>query len=246
MAPSWTVLNSRRRRLVALAIAATALGACTPKAKGEEGSKAGRQVPDDARGLEEVRYLALGDSFTAGTGNPPSAAFPSRLASLWRAHGRQVTLENVAVNGYTTEDVLEQEVPQVAPFHPTLVTLAVGANDRVHGWSADVYRSHVQLLFRAVIDAGVSPSRIVALPQPDWSLSPAAASFGDPARIGADIVAFNAVLRDEARAAGARYVDLYPLMHREAEAKMLAPDGLHPSARSHEEWAAALYEQIEP
>jgi lysophospholipase L1-like esterase len=152
----------------------------------------------------------------------------------------------VAVNGYTTEDVLEQEMPTVAPFHPTLVTLAVGANDCVRGWSADDYRSNVRVLLREIIDAGVAPNRIVALPQPDWALSPLAASFGDPARLGAEIVAFNAILRDEARAVGARYVDLYPLMHRQAEAKMLASDGLHPSARTHEEWAAALNEQLEP
>jgi lysophospholipase L1-like esterase len=104
----------------------------------------------------------------------------------------------------------------------------------------------VRVLFRAIIDAGVTPQRIVALPQPEWSLSPAAASFGDSSEIGADIVAFNAVLRDEAQAAGAHYVDLYPLMHRQAEAKMLARDGLHPSARTHEEWAEALYERMEP
>jgi lysophospholipase L1-like esterase len=134
----------------------------------------------------------------------------------------------------------------VASFHPTVVTLAVGANDRVHGWSADVYRSHVRVLLRAIIDAGVAPDHIVALPQPDWSLSPAAAWFGDPAQIGADIVAFNAVLHEEADAAGVRYVDLYPLMHREAEAKMLARDGLHPAAHAHEEWAAALYERMQP
>jgi len=235
VAPYWSVFT-RRWFLVALAVAAPALGGCGRKAN----------ASDAALGLDEIRYLALGDSFTAGTGNPPSAAFPSRLASLWRAHGRIVTLKNVAVNGYTTEDVLEQEIPQVAPFRPTLVTLAVGANDRVHGWSADVYRSNVRVLFRAIIDAGVTPNRIVALPQPDWSLSPAATSFGDPAQIGADIVAFNGILRDEARAAGARYVDLYPLMHQEAETKMLASDGLHPSASSHEQWAAALFDQIEP
>jgi lysophospholipase L1-like esterase len=195
---------------------------------------------------EEIRYLALGDSFTAGTGNAPADAFPSRLASLWRAHGRRVTLKNVAVNGYTTEDVREQEISAVAPFHPTVVTLAVGANDRVHGSSADVYRHGVRVLFREIIDAGVAPNRIVALPQPDWSLSPAAAEFVDPAQIGADIVAFNGVLRDEARAAGARFVDLYPLMRKQAEAKMLASDGLHPSARALEEWADALYEQMQP
>jgi lysophospholipase L1-like esterase len=194
----------------------------------------------------EIRYLALGDSFTAGTGNQPADAFPERLASLWRAHGRRVTLENVAVNGYTTEDVRGRELPKVAPFHPTLVTLAVGANDYVRGSGADAYRSRVRVLLREIIDAGVAPNRIVALPQPDWSLSPAAASFGDSRQIGAAIVAFNTILRDEARAAGALYVDLYPLMHQQAEAKMVAGDGLHPSARAHAEWASALYEQVAP
>lgn len=215
------------------------LGGCRRSAPPGAGEEA-------ARGIEEIRYLALGDSFTAGTGNTPADAFPSRLASLWRAHGRVVTLENLAVNGYTTEDVQAQEIPEVAPFHPTLVTLAVGANDYVHGWSADIYRSHVRVLFRAIIDAGVAPMRIVALPQPEWSLSPAAASFGDSRQIGADIAVFNTILREEARAAGARYVDLSPLMHQQAEAKMFAGDGLHPSARALAEWAAALYEQVEP
>lgn len=134
----------------------------------------------------------------------------------------------------------------MAPFHPTLVTLAVGANDYVRGWSAEVYRSHVRVLLRAIIEAGVAPEQIVALPQPEWSLSPATASFGDSRQIDAAIVAFNAILRNEARAAGARYVDLYPLMREQAEEKMLAGDGLHPSARAHAEWAAALYERVEP
>jgi lysophospholipase L1-like esterase len=237
---------TRRWLLVALVVAAPAFGGCDRKAEGAARSNAPAQVSDAALALAEIRYLALGDSFTAGTGNSPSAAFPSRLASLWRLHGRKVTLENLAVDGYTTEDVLEQEIPRVAPFRPTLVTLAVGANDCVHGWTADFYRSNLRVLFRAIMEAGVAPNHIVALPQPDWSLSPAAAWFGDPAQIGAEIVAFNGILRDEARAAGARYVDLFPLMHQQAEAKMLTRDGLHPSARSHEQWAAALYEQIRP
>lgn len=227
------------RSIVLVPLALAVLG-CEPSSRGPTEDSA------PARGREEIRYLALGDSFTAGTGCSPADAFPARLASLWRAHDRPVTLKNVAVNGYTTDDVQQQELPQVAAFRPTFVTLAVGANDYVHGWSADVYRSHVRVLFRSIIDAGVAPSRIVALPQPDWSLSPVAASFGDPRDIGAAIVVFNGILRDEARAAGARYVDLYPLMHTQAEAKMIASDGLHPSARAHAEWAAALYERLAP
>ena len=219
------------------------LGACnrTPSPSGdplETGTRSG-----DAR--EDVRYLALGDSFTAGTGNLPAEAFPSRLAERWRAT-RRVTLENLAVNGYTTDDVASREIPEVGAFHPTLVTLAIGANDRVRGSTADAYRGHVRAILHAIVDSGVPPLHIVTLPQPEWSSSPAAASFGDPQKLGADIVAFNAVLREETAAVGARYVDLFPLMHRQAEAKSLASDGLHPSARAHDEWAAALFEAIAP
>ena len=49
---------------------------------------------------------------------------------------------------------------------------------------------------------------------------------------------------DEAETAGARFIDLYPLMHRQAAAEMLATDGLHPNAEAHEEWARTLAEKL--
>ena len=54
------------------------------------------------------------------------------------------------------------------------------------------------------------------------------------------IASFNGILRDEADAIGARYVDLFPLMQREARAGMIADDGLHPKAAAYDEWAAEL------
>ena len=51
---------------------------------------------------------------------------------------------------------------------------------------------------------------------------------------------FNRILREEAGAAGARYVDLFPLMEKQARAQLLASDHLHPSAKAHDEWAEAL------
>lgn len=198
----------------------------------------------EAESREEIRHLALGDSFTAGTGSTPEESFPSRLAARWRARGRRVALKNVAVNGYTTDDVLRAEIPEIAPFRPTLVTIAIGANDRVRGDGVEKYRSQARKVLRAILDAGISPKRVFALPQPDWSISPVAASFGDPGVLSRDIVAFNGVLREEAEAAGARYVDLFPLMERQARSRMLAGDGLHPSAKAYDEWAAALDELL--
>jgi len=80
-----------------------------------------------------IRYLALGDSFTIGTGTTPDKAFPALLAGKWRAAGRAVELLNPAVNGYTTDELITRELPHVAVFRPTFVTLLIGANDIVRG-----------------------------------------------------------------------------------------------------------------
>ncbi|MBX3187940.1 MAG: SGNH/GDSL hydrolase family protein [Labilithrix sp.] len=228
--------------LVALCLCG-ALG-CSRDGNPRETSSPGRTVTKESDAAAEIRHLALGDSFTAGTGTSIEHAFPSRLAARWRARGKRVILKNVAVNGFTTDDVLRVEIPEIAPFRPTLVTIAVGANDRVRGDGPEKYRAQARAVLKAIVDAGVPPRRIVALPQPDWSVSPIAASFGDPSVLANDIIAFNRVLREEAEATGARYVDLFPLMRKEADAKMLAPDGLHPSAEAHDEWAAALEEPL--
>src|SRR5258708_4271610 len=91
---------------------------------------------DDTRtamDLPSIRYLALGDSFTIGTGTTPDKAFPAVLAGKWREAGRTVELLNPAVNGHTTDDLIVKQLPHVAVFKPTLVTLLIGATDIVRG-----------------------------------------------------------------------------------------------------------------
>lgn len=197
-------------------------------------------VPSDASVAAETRYLALGDSFTAGTGATLQTSFPARLTAKWASAGRAVTLENVAVNGYTTGKLIDVELPALASFSPTFVTLAIGANDIVHGSTEAAYRAALQSIFAAIASASVPLANVVALPQPDWSRSPVAGSFGDRATLAASIATFNAALADEAKRAGARYVDLTPTMNAQIDAGHIAPDGLHPSAEAYDAWAAAL------
>ena len=184
-----------------------------------------------------VRYLALGDSFTIGTGSAPAESFPARLAGRWRAKGCALALENVAVNGYTSDDVIDRELPSIASFQPTFVSIAVGANDIVRGRSLEAYRDNV----RRILDAAkATGARVVALPQPDWSRSPTAAGVGTQPALAESISRFNATLAAEARAKGAEWVDLYPLMQQQAVKGQLASDGLHPSSEAYDEWASEL------
>ena len=165
------------------------------------------------------------------------------LTRLWADRGRAVELRNPAVNGYRTDDLIVEELPLVAAFLPTLVTILIGANDIVAGSSDDRYRERLRLIHqRARADAGTAA--IYALPQPDWSLSRAGASFGDVAAIAAQIDRFNAIAREESEGAGASYVDIAPLMREQMRRGMFAPDGLHPSAAAYAEWAEALRDRL--
>ena len=212
----------------ALAVALLLFAACTQN---------GRPPGADAAVVKPARYLALGDSFTVGTGSPPGRAFPARLGDRWAAQGCPVELRNVAVNGYTSEDVIAEELPVLSAFRPTFVTVAIGANDIAQGRGLDAYRVTVRRILDATIAIG---ARVVVLPQPDWSRSSSAASFGTPDSLNESITRFNAALAEEARAKGAQWVDLAPLMAGQAASGMVAGDGLHPSADAYDAWAAEL------
>lgn len=185
------------------------------------------------------RFLALGDSFTIGTGTTPDRSFPAVLVARWRARGADVTLANPAVNGYATDDLIADELPRVRSFRPDLVTLLIGANDIVRGSTEERYRAQLRRIHEAIARDSTA-ARVVALPQPDWSLSPAGTAFGSVGEIARAIERFNAIAREESARARAEWCDLFPLMRAQARKRMVAPDGLHPSADAYAEWAAAL------
>ena len=94
------------------------------------------------------------------------------------------------------------------------------------------------------IAARAPNARVYGLPQPDWSLTSAGASFGDPAAIARAIERFNGIAREEVERAGGAYLDIFPLMREQMRRGMTAPDGLHPSAEAYAEWADALKDAL--
>ncbi len=201
-----------------------------------------------------MRYLALGDSFTIGTGTTLDRSFPASLARSWKRGGLDCELSNPAVNGFTTDDLIREELPLLESFAPDLVTVLIGANDlvatlrndgAVTGAAEDRYRGQLRRIHQRVV-SGAPAARRFGLPQPDWSLTPAGASFGDPAAIARSIERFNQIARDEIERSGGAYVDIFPLMREQMRRGMTAPDGLHPSAEAYAAWADALLNALTP
>ena len=194
-----------------------------------------------------IRYLALGDSYTIGTGaSDESRNFPSRLAAeLQRATGRRVEIRNPAVNGFTTGDVIRHEIGEVKRFRPDLVTILIGANDVVQGSGEGSYRRQLQRIYAAVKVLNLPPGRVVAISIPDFSTAPAATAFGSPASLRSRIDAFNRIAEQEASSHGFEYLDLGEVSRLgEGGPGWIADDGLHPGDAQYAAWADYLWENV--
>ena len=199
--------------------------------------------------MESIRYLALGDSYTIGTGLEDVAQnFPSLLAGrLKEETGIDVALVNLGVNGYTTTDLIREELPVAGKARPELVTILIGANDIVQRSDDATYRGRLRQIYQAVKDLGVPAERVLAISVPDFSPLPGAAPFGSPSGLRARVDAFNAIARTEATATDFRYADITEIS-REASPRddWLASDGLHPGPAQHRAFADHLWEAAGP
>ena len=188
----------------------------------------------------ELRYLALGDSYTIGEGVPESGRWPVQLARALRADGVPLTDPRIiAQTGWTTDE-LDAAIDAVHPLAEyDLVSLLIGVNNQYRGRSVDEYRvQFAGLLERAIGFAQWRRERVLVLSIPDWGITPFAHEAArDPERIATEIDAFNAAARQICSARGVTFVDITPVSRAHgAEPRMLAEDGLHPSATMYNEW----------
>ena len=183
-----------------------------------------------------MRYLALGDSYTIGTGASDDAhAWPSIIAGRLDAE-----LTNPAVNGFTTEDLIRDELPLFAKLRPDLVTVLIGVNDLVQGRTLEQYRQSLVRIYDTIKTATVLGVSI-----PTWSYVPAAADFGGAKRVDRLTKVFNDVAREEVTSRGFAWVDLGPVsVSRVGDAGWIASDNLHPGDAQYAAWAEAIWPAV--
>ncbi len=193
------------------------------------------------------RFLALGDSYTIGESVAVADRWPNQLTLQLRKSGVDIAYpEIIAKTGWTTDE-LSSAIDTAKPHGPyALVTLLIGVNNQYRGRDAEQYRKEfVALLQRAIAFAGGDPKRVVVVSIPDWGVTPFATGR-DRAKIASEIDRFNTINAEETKRAGARYADITPVSrHVATDATLVAPDGLHPSAKLYSEWVTVISPQAE-
>ncbi len=189
-------------------------------------------------GLDVGSFVALGDSFTAGTGCRAGEGWADLLAPrLDRGRG-MLAYRNLAVDGATSEEVADQVGPALQ-LEPDLVTVICGANDVLRSRRADpaAYARRLAGIFGRL--RGALPRvRIVTATAPEaWGflrLGPRSER-----RVSGALARFNRATRAVASAYAIPCLEIagHPGL---CEAENFSADGLHPSALGHARAARAF------
>ena len=156
---------------------------------------------------DAIRYVALGDSFTIGTSVSQNDRWPDQLVVALGDSRPLELVANLGVNGYTSADLIDDEMPELRALQPGFVSILIGVNDVVQHVPIDRYRANVEQILGEVM-AMVPRDRIVVVSTPDYTRTPRGADFGDPEDQRAGIYAVNEVMRAETAERGIAFVDI--------------------------------------
>jgi acyl-CoA thioesterase-1 len=191
-----------------------------------------------------LRYVALGDSYTIGTAVAlASQRWPDQLVA--RLGGSLDLVANLGVNGFTSRDVIDVELPQLAGLAPGFASLLVGVNDVVQGVPAAEFEANAAAILEALLN-WLPPARIVTAATPDYTVTPQGTAYGDPVIQSAGIRRNNAILERLAVDREIAYVDTFDLSLQAATDRgLVAEDGLHPSGKQYALWVDRIAPVVE-
>ena len=184
-----------------------------------------------------MRYVALGDSYTIGTAVAAEDRWPDRLVAAFTPVGPKLELvANLGINGYTSADLIREELPALDALAPDVATVLIGVNDVVQGVPPATYEANVALILDTLL-ARLAPGRIVTVAVPDYTVTPAGGDYGDPSRQHDGIVASNAIMARLSAERGIAYVDIFDIsLEAATDRSLVADDGLHPSGAQYARW----------
>lgn len=183
-----------------------------------------------ASAAAEPVIVALGDSLTAGFGVLPDEAYPALLEARLRREGYAYRVVNAGVSGDTTAAALRR-VDWVLRAQPSIVIVALGANDGLRHQSVPAMRDNLLAIVRRLRAARVT----VLL-----------AGMRVPPNYGPEYSrAFTAAFSQVARTTG---IALAPFLLEgvAGDPRLNQPDGIHPTADGQRVIADKLWPYLQP
>lgn len=183
----------------------------------------------------QLKYLALGDSYTIGESVCETCRFPEQLKS-----GLENTFPNdafslriIATTGWTTTNLISAINSQNLDSNYDLVTLLIGVNNQFQKKPFSIYEQEFpQLVSTAIRLAKGDKSKLIVVSIPDYAFTPFGKRFGspDPTAISTDIERYNTFAKNYCVANNIEFVNITDITQQGLEdPNLVAKDGLHPS-----------------
>lgn len=191
-----------------------------------------------------LHYIALGDSYTICTGTSgKTEQWPTILAEHLTQAGIPVeTVVNPSRNGFSTQNVIDNELPLLKTGSYDFATLLIGVNDWVRQVDLNTYHKNLNYIIDEVQKILPDKKNLILITIPDFGVTPQGSLYGSGRDISKGISEFNDIIKAEAKRRGLVCIDIFPLSKGMLGNKdLVAADGLHPSAKEYALWETLIF-----
>ncbi len=186
--------------------------------------------------------MALGDSYTIGEGVQEKDRFPNQLVKQLKKQKIKLQLgPNPSRTGWTTENLIKNELILFKETKPHSATLLIGVNDWVQGVLPMQFRSNLNYILDEMLKVLPAKENLIIITIPDFSVTPQGAQYGRGRNISLGLQEFNQIIKEEAAKRHLTVVDIYPTsLDMKNNQELVATDGLHPSGLEYAEWVKLI------
>lgn len=187
------------------------------------------------------RYVALGDSFTEGIGDPEPGSpgghrgWADRVAEVLGSQNDDFAYANLAVRGRLLQQIVDEQIEPALALRPDLITISAGGNDVIRpGTDPDDIAARFESGLARLRSNGAT---VVVFTGVDVAFSPVFA------RLRGKVAIYNENLRALAQRYDCIVADQWALQEIQ-DARMWAPDRLHLNPHGHHEVARMVLEAL--
>lgn len=187
-----------------------------------------------------LKYLALGDSYTIGEGILFEHSYPKQIVN-------EISLIDsvrvIAKTGWTTDELIDT-LDNLSLKKYDVVSLLIGVNNQFRGYSIDNYVVEFENLLVRAINYSKDKSNLFVLSIPDYGVTPFGKTKGKE-KIYSEINSYNNINRLISEKYNVMYFDITDISREaESDTTLLAIDKLHPSKKMYEMWVEKLKYQL--